>query len=394
MLSVCYSLFDNNSANMSNVNLQPKLKEPVRLRAKALADGSRSLYLDTYFKGKRVYEFLRLYLIPERTAADRRVNAATLRAANAIKASRILDFVNGRAEIRPPEFRMSVCEWISHIVKVKAEHTSKSSISLLTRLRRHLSIYSPSAILGDADREYCLGFARYLRSARALNSVRPLMQATQFELLNALSIILNEAVRAGLIPSNPMRLLNAAERIRKPESKRAYLTPGEVMAMAAGASGNIAAGDDVAAFLFCCFCGLRYSDVRALKWGNIVDTDAGRIITTVMKKTGRPVEIPVSERAASFLPSAGDVDEKVFTFPAYGVTAKRLRKLAQAAGIRKKVTFHVSRHTFATMMLTAGADLYTISKLIGHTDVRTTQIYSKVVDKKKHAAISLLDSLF
>ncbi|MDE7419782.1 MAG: tyrosine-type recombinase/integrase [Muribaculaceae bacterium] len=61
---------------------------------------------------------------------------------------------------------------------------------------------------------------------------------------------------------------------------------------------------------------------------------------------------------------------------------------------KKKVTFHVSRHTFATMMLTAGADLYTISKLIGHADIRTTQIYSKVVDKKKQKAVALLDSMF
>ncbi len=57
-------------------------------------------------------------------------------------------------------------------------------------------------------------------------------------------------------------------------------------------------------------------------------------------------------------------------------------------------SIHIARHTFATLMLTAGADLYTISKLIGHADLKTTQIYSKVIDKKKQEAITLLDKLF
>ena len=65
-----------------------------------------------------------------------------------------------------------------------------------------------------------------------------------------------------------------------------------------------------------------------------------------------------------------------------------------AAGISKHVTYHVSRHTFATMELTMGADLYTTSKLLGHTEVRTTQIYAKIINKKKDEAVSLLDSAF
>lgn len=58
------------------------------------------------------------------------------------------------------------------------------------------------------------------------------------------------------------------------------------------------------------------------------------------------------------------------------------------------VFFHVSRHTFATMMLTLGADLYTVCKLLGHTDVKTTQIYAKIINKKKDDAIGLIDAEF
>ena len=67
---------------------------------------------------------------------------------------------------------------------------------------------------------------------------------------------------------------------------------------------------------------------------------------------------------------------------------------AQNAGINKKLTYHMSRHTFATMELTMGADLYTTSQLLGHADVETTQVYAKIIDAKKEAAVLLIDSLF
>ncbi len=71
-----------------------------------------------------------------------------------------------------------------------------------------------------------------------------------------------------------------------------------------------------------------------------------------------------------------------------------LSRWAREAGIGKHVTFHVSRHTFATMALTMGADIYTTSKLLGHTEVRTTQIYARIVNSKKEEAVALLDTAF
>ena len=71
-----------------------------------------------------------------------------------------------------------------------------------------------------------------------------------------------------------------------------------------------------------------------------------------------------------------------------------IKKWAKDAGIAKNVNFHTSRHTFATMLLTLGADIYTVSKLLGHTNVKTTQIYAKIVNKKKDDAVSLVDNIF
>lgn len=58
------------------------------------------------------------------------------------------------------------------------------------------------------------------------------------------------------------------------------------------------------------------------------------------------------------------------------------------------VLFHLARHTFATMMLTLGADLYTVSKLLGHADVKMTQVYAKIINKKKDEAVNLVNGLF
>ena len=80
--------------------------------------------------------------------------------------------------------------------------------------------------------------------------------------------------------------------------------------------------------------------------------------------------------------------------PTLDCAENTIKDWTENAGITKHVTFHCARHTFATLMLTQGADLYTTSKLLGHTDVKTTQIYAKIVDAKKAQAVNLLNGIF
>lgn len=88
-------------------------------------------------------------------------------------------------------------------------------------------------------------------------------------------------------------------------------------------------------------------------------------------------------------------DSHVFnTLVNFGNVNENLRKWAKAAGVNKHISYHCARHTFATMMLTLGADLYTTSKLLGHSNVKTTQIYAKIVDSKKVEAVNLVDNVF
>ena len=69
---------------------------------------------------------------------------------------------------------------------------------------------------------------------------------------------------------------------------------------------------------------------------------------------------------------------------------RRLKEWGVESGVGKEITFHASRHTFATLALTYGADIYTVSKLLGHHSIKTTQIYAEVVDEKKVKAVDLI----
>ena len=72
---------------------------------------------------------------------------------------------------------------------------------------------------------------------------------------------------------------------------------------------------------------------------------------------------------------------------------KRLAKWINTANITKRITFHCARHTFATLLLTFGTDIYTVSKLLGHRNITTTQVYAKIIDTKKQTAVETIPKL-
>ncbi len=148
------------------------------------------------------------------------------------------------------------------------------------------------------------------------------------------------------------------------------------------------------AYLFSCFCGLRISDIIGLKWKNVYIDNGQYRLEVVMQKTKEPIYIPLSEEALKWMPKRETAEDHVFDLPSPTYINVILKPWAKAAGIDKHFTFHQARYTFAMMMLTLGADLYTTSKLLGHTNVKTTQIYAKIVNKKKNDAVSLVDNIF
>ena len=196
----------------------------------------------------------------------------------------------------------------------------------------------------------------------------------------------------GYIRNNPWKFLDTADKVTEPPTTRGFLTLEEVGVLEATPykHENIRR-----AFLFCCFCGLRISDMLNLRWQNISRSGDTVIVTFIMKKTAKPISVPLSSKAIVYLPERGDApsDSPVFTgLPSENSIRLHLKKWASQCGITKNIHFHISRHTFGTMLMTAGVDSYTASKMLGHSDVRATQVYAKIIDKKKTEAMDLLDN--
>jgi len=138
-------------------------------------------------------------------------------------------------------------------------------------------------------------------------------------------------------------------------------------------------------FLFSCLTGLRWSDIEKLTWQEIQHSkELGYYIRFRQAKTNGVETQPISEESRKLLGDEGQPKEKIFIGLAYGNWNKTILKdWLLEAGITKHITFHCARHTYATLQLTLGTDIYTVSKLLGHKNLQTTEIYAKVINEKK-----------
>ena len=244
-----------------------KLKEPVRIRFRELADGTKSIYLDIYKNGARRYEFLKLYLYPGKSEAIRRRNAATLAAAESIKSQRVIELTNRQAGIPNTGLRskMLLADWMQEFYESQIRKGVKGQKLLLTSAKV-LKLYAPKARMREVNREFCLGYIDFLRNTYKGRLGKPLTPYGAISYFGFLRTALNAAVRAQVIVENPINRLTQADKIKMPESQRVYLTIDEVKRMIA----TPCTKDIVRrAFLFACYCGMRLSDVSALQWKDL-----------------------------------------------------------------------------------------------------------------------------
>lgn len=392
---------------MARPKKQTRAKEPVRLRFKELSDGNKSIYLDIYREGKRSYEFLKLYLVPEKSPIAKVQNEQVMASANAIKSQRIIELSNNAAGIKvdATKTKILLCDWLQICKEQKRKKFTAGTVASTQALIKNLAEYGDRIPMRNIDKDYCIGFIEFLRNYRVkLKSDpktgeerpgKPLSAFTinaRFELLTA---VLNAAVREGIMAVNPISKIEKTEKTRRPESTRTFLTIDEVKKLIE----TPAERDDIKrAFLFSCFCGLRWSDVKQLTWADIEENNGRYYANIIMQKTKEPLYLPLGQQALSFLPEHKNGDNMhtpIFNDIRFNsVTNKHLKKWCESAAINKTVTFHVARHTFATTSLTLGADLYTTSKLLGHTNISITQVYAKIVNEKKNEAVDLFDRVF
>ena len=395
---------------MAKQKLTVKLKEPVRIRFKQLSNGNQSIYLEyytgdvirkeNYVGGKRKYEFLKLYLIPERTREDKAKNEATLALAKAIQSRRIVEVQNDAHGFQNTnKSRVNLLDYLENIGKQSAEQGSRNYARTVLNTVRALKLFRGDYIaFRDVDKEFLSEFTDYLRQMPkaskygVLKAGGRLSNNSVVSYYGTLRTAINRAYKEGIITVNPTKEFDFASKVRQEPSRREYLTLDELKTLI-----NTECRHEIVkrAFLFSCLCGLRVSDIRKLRWCDL-QRSGGRVrIEITMQKTKEPLYLPISDEALKWLPERGEANDSDFIFPLTheGTVNDTLQHWAKVAGITKHISFHVARHTHATMMLTLGADLYTVSKLLGHKNIATTQIYAKIVDKKKEEAIGLIPNL-
>ena len=371
----------------------------VTLRTKPVSKGRQSYYLDIYKDGVRKYEFLKLYLVPATNEAAKIQNANTEQAAKAIRNQRELEIIQGKGGLAPvSNSKLLMLDWMEEYRKMKlATGQSNERALSVDKVITHLKAYAGEKTkLSAVDSDFCKGFVAYLGNATSgkhTQNPKPLASSTANAYFQLFTSALNEAVRQKKIAANPVLYLSREDKkpIKAEKSNRTFLTIEEVKQLATTDFKNESIKQ---AFLFACFTGLRISDIRNLTWGNIVERNGSFFVTITMQKTREPLTIKLNKQAAKWLPQKNATKE-VFDLPVYNaIINDNLKRWAKKAGIEKSLCFHMSRHTFATMELTLGADLYVVSKLLGHNDVSVTQIYADIINKKREEAVDLMDSAF
>ena len=364
-----------------------KEKELVTLRSKKLATGSKSLFLDYSIDGIRYKEYLKMYLVPERTKMDKWQNAETLKIAQAAKSKKILEIQSGKINIRRIGSKPDVLlkDYIEQQSREYLERGHDSYGAHLTKLAAWVGKYHKRVSLRTADKNWVIGFVDFMKEGGLADS-------TTHNYFSELNTMFNKAYRAELIAENPITRMETSERPQRPETEREYLTIDEVKKLMDTPCKNEAVKK---AFLFACFTGLRLSDIEQMTWSNIKPTSEGGMqVEARQKKTKRIVAIPLSENAIKMLPKRYPNNKYVWIdLPMRQDITYIIRKWVKDAGIEKHITFHCSRHTNATLLLTYGADIYTVMALLGHTDVATTQIYAKVVNSKKIEAVRMIPTI-
>ena len=340
-----------------------------------LKDGTISLYINYRIDGKRIREALNLFLSPATTTRQKIENQNALMMAEeyARKKSRELDEAElGVAIERSDPSVLFVDYALKESATCRTEGTRHARLELIANIKE----YCKYARLVDINRAFYARLVEWMRHEKGY------AENTILTKTNVLKTILHKAKLDGIIAVLPDFSGLTPSKV---QTERNYLTIEELRLLTATPCEPRIAYP----FLFSCFTGLRLSDVRNLKWTDIKND----VIFLRQHKTGEFVQVPIGKNAAKFI--RFNKSEKVFDdFPTCEAWHNaKIREWCAKAGIKKYVSFHVARHTFATLALAGGAPLFTVSKLLGHTKITTTQIYAKVLDEGRKKAVDAIPDL-
>jgi integrase/recombinase XerD len=368
-----------------------KITIEKRLNAKGDKQTIRMVYwygshtdADGKIKHDRKLEQLDLYLFPKpATKFEKQHNKETLQLVEQIKSKRIAEEATGQHGFTSSI--KSKTNFYTFYAEIMATKTSMPKTwDVWQAVLIHLKRYCPddSITFERIDEDWVKSVRAYFDTKAKTKSGNPISSGTASTYFNKVRAVINEAVSQKILVTNP--LINVAG-IKPETGKRVYLSIEEVRALV-----KTDCRYDILkeAFLFSCLTGLRWSDINKLEWSEISEFNGNHRITFNQQKTGNLQYLDIPPQAYSLIHGKGVKEGRVFATLKYSAYMNvELLRWALSAGISKHVTFHSARHTFAVSLITQGVDIYTISKLMGHTEVKTTQIYADVIDSVRKDAM-------
>jgi integrase len=400
----------------------------VKLRQKAISKGRNALYLDFYppipnpETGKKTRrEFLNMYLFDEiehskqkyidkkgkenesylpvldkkgntkkvkLNPIDIQHNKETLQLAEQIRQKRENNLNKPEIYTGYEKEQLKIKEQGErNFIEYFAELTHKRKASNhdnWVSAKKYLTAFTKGKLkFSELNVKFCEDFKHYLLNIKSNKSKEnKLAQNSAVSYFNKFKAALKQAYKDSYLPSD---LNSKIATIKQAETQRNFLTIEELNSLVKTECNNSLLKR---AALFSALTGLRHSDIKNLVWGEIEYIEGnGYFIQFKQQKTKGVEMMPISEQAFGLMGERKEPTDKVFEGLNYSAYEnKHLYQWIGAAGITKDITFHCFRHTYATLQLSQGTDIYTVSKMLGHRELKTTQIYAKIIDKTKREA--------
>lgn len=384
----------------------------VALRKKKLKDGSYSLYLDVtetnkaaekptielkksdpekykeLFKKRytRQYEFLNIYIRKDMSKAQK---DNLMRIAKELRSKREIELLNNEYGIKTfNKKNIAFTEYFNTVLQSKKKDkstTAESYDSTYKVLKNFLEKYHTNKRISfrDLDKKFLVQFIDYMKNETTL------ADSTIHLYFSKVAAVLELAVQEDIIEKSPVVFLNSHERPKFIKGDMEHLKSEELQKLIDTPCENKEIRD---AFLFSCFTGLRRSDIKNLTWGNIVD---GKL-NLIVQKTNKKIDNPLSEDAIEILNNRikNNViplpELKIFNLPSNSDLNIKLKEWVTAAGIKKHITYHASRHTYGCLCIRNGIPVEVLKDLMGHSNIQTTMRYVQIESEHLKEAVAKL----
>lgn len=355
--------------------------------------GGIRFYLDYSINGVRVREPIQTIALVKKGSREYKDSKLI---AESVAANRMAELREGTYAGTKAKSALLLKDWVIQCaVKAELHATAGGSRNTWAKMLRQVCVllqeYKVDTRLVEVDKAFVRGFIKFLQHdyipPRCKGTYAP---KTADKYYGCLRFVLNEAKREEIIVSNPCDHIASNEKIKVPESTRCYLTIEDLNRLYHTPLESIRSKN---IFLFMCFTGLRINDALTLKWSDIEQDGEQWKIKKVTRKTKKVIYNPLCATARQFMPVRSSSDLVFHDWIPEQDINKSLKVWARRAKVDKNLTNHVARHTYATLLITKGVDIYTTSELLGHSNIATTKIYAKIVDSKKKAATETLDDV-